>query len=574
MNGQIEVVDMFSMLGIEPEEIKEEKKSRVKTSSNKKKATAGKTKNKDIKLPVTIYTGYRKPLVLTKDDFEGKELVDKNQLLKAMEKVFPEYTSSCTELEKDSKQDNIFYAGFRENFIISKGNVELNKNSKLTLAGTDFDLSSVMTDLKCEVSIEEIAKYFSDSSNKLFTNISIARVNKDTFSPVFKLPILNEELKFPIQVYIFGRDKFKITLEEYKTYLKELGNDVSGDVKYEKGAIEDLIVQRFPDFADGHLELQYNKDFNIVLPCMKLKGIKSSEAKKVMIPTEGTEISLIFTRIPLDPSLFQGQLEVEEKEIILFLNKKYPEYAEDRTRIVYDAENKLIMPIIQGSSKGCLETIIDDPNELMLRTDIKNGEYSLFHYKTMINDELRIFRVESTPVSLTIAPTDNKPGGRFEYRYPFVSGKLYDCAKAFFNEIADIYNTEVLLCLYYDRSENTYFWELPYQRVTISRVFADYDVKMQLNHNFVHIADFHSHNCYPANFSDIDDHDEKGNRVYGVFGPFCSEEETKFIMRAGTGGYYVPITKNQLFTNEKASKDEINTFCNNYIGIAQTKVLF
>ena len=50
-----------------------------------------------------------------------------------------------------------------------------------------------------------------------------------------------------------------------------------------------------------------------------------------------------------------------------------------------------------------------------------------------------------------------------------------------------------------------------------TRIFADIPIDPDWN-NLLHYADIHSHNSMAARFSEIDDEDEKANRLYLVMG--------------------------------------------------------
>lgn len=573
-----EVQDLWSMLGVTPEEPKKAETKEKKPAAEKKSSKSNTAKKDTYKLPVTIYTGYREPLQLTMETFNGKETVDKQQVLSELEKTYPEFAASIVELEQDSKERSNLYIGFKESSILRKGKVKLSDKSKVVLGNLKVDLTSIMSDTECEVEIEDISKLIAETYPVL-GKVGVI-TNKDIIVPIVNLPKLKDKLKFPVTVLVMERDKFVITKEEYEAYLKgqksddedsEDDSEDEEDTSVIQDALEDLIVKRYPDFSNDHLELQFNKDKKAVIAVMKLHG-GTSAVKKVMIPTVGTVISLVFTKIPLDPSMFGGDEEVEESEIVEFLSKDYPEYAPSRTTVVYDEESKLILPLLKGSSKGSTAVVGDEFIDMMEKVSSSNT-YTLLHYEGTLNGELRSFRVEATPVSLTAAPTDGEGGGVYEYRFPTIPGRMFDKVHFFFKAFSTIHNTEVMLRLFYNMNTHKYFFELPRQFVNRASVHAEYDNGLQLNRDLIHIADFHSHNCYPAFFSSIDNSDEKGNKLYGVFGPYIEDAETDFLLRAGTGGYFVPVQKESVFGSDRASNEQLVEFCDKFLNEAERNVI-
>ena len=60
-------------------------------------------------------------------------------------------------------------------------------------------------------------------------------------------------------------------------------------------------------------------------------------------------------------------------------------------------------------------------------------------------------------------------------------------------------------------------WTMEYGKLSKTRIFADIPIDPDWN-NLLHYADIHSHNSMAARFSEIDDEDEKANRLYLVMG--------------------------------------------------------
>lgn len=355
-------MDLFEMFGIDPmtEEVatpkKAEKKSPAKKSKETKAPKAAQTKKEakeeTFELPVTIYTGYRNPLVIPEAG-DGKKVT--LSVLKAkLQERFPEYRTAYTILDVDEKKHSA-WASFSSTREVAKGEIEVSAGDKLTLAGHDLDLSSVMTDETCRISLEAIGDALKNQHPSLYN----AGIVKDgtQMAPVFHAPVLDKELNFPIRLSLYGRENWQITQEEYNEFVVNLGNDVEGNAVFDRKTLEAMVVERYPDFA-GHLELQYLEDANIVVVTMKVKETAQSGNAKgkvktgTMYPTEGTTLSFIFNHVELSPDLFDGKTEVNAKEMIAYCATMYPEFTEANTDLRYEKDKKLIIPVLRGSTKG------------------------------------------------------------------------------------------------------------------------------------------------------------------------------------------------------------------------------
>lgn len=580
--------DLFSTMGfvpVEQEELKCKKKKLVEVSvidldkekkTNRKSSSKKSSSDLKFKIPVIVYTGYREPMEFGKDTFD-KEYVNQDELFNEVIKIAPEYDISYSELQQDSKNKSIAYLGFKSSQSIRKGKVNLTSKSVIMLADSSSDLSELMSNDTCDVEIKAISDYFSNEV-PVISNIAIIQKD-DKIVPIFDMkPLSSEDITFPIRVFIFGRGRLEITEEAYLEFITSLGNEINeGEIiKFDKDICEQLIVDKYPDFGDGHLEIQYNKDVNILVPTMKLKIAKVSITKgEKLYPTDAI-ISLVWTQYKLEPSIFGGEKEVTEKEIINYLSTIHCEYQPNTTTLIYDEKLNIIKPMYKGSSKGSNIELISNSKVLLDRCDVEKYGYQLFEYLYKHNKTSKLFRVESTPVSLTIAPINHNEGGRFEFRLPKVPFSIFRLINIFFEKVSTLYDTEVMLRLFYKKDTQGYYLELPVQRVTSSTIHAEFDQIIQMDYSYIHIADFHSHNKYPAFFSDIDNRDEKANLVYGVFGPYNMNTDAKFCLRASTGGYYKNIKIDDLFTESKSKSiidEDIESFSNQLLFYATDRII-
>lgn len=348
-------MDLFDLFGVETQVQEVEKKSSKKGAKKDAAGKKGAKKSNSQKtedtyaLPITIYTGYREPFVIEKNDSE--DALTLAQLKERLQEKYPEYQVAYTSMIV-KKTEKAARAGFNLEKGVAKGTVDLTKDTRLTLAGYDFDLTQCMSDEKCAVSIEDMQVALKKVHPGL-QHMGIVK-NGDQMAPVFADKVLTtEELAFPIRLSLFGRENWMIEETAYKAFLVEKGYAKEEDsVKYDNNILKEMVIERYPDFK-GFLELQYLQDDNIVLVTMHVKEKTVSCAKKMeMYPTEDVTLSFIFNRVELTPDLFGGKKEVSKKELINYIATLYPEYDEKNTNIRYDKERKLLIPTIQGSTKG------------------------------------------------------------------------------------------------------------------------------------------------------------------------------------------------------------------------------
>lgn len=534
-------MDLFSMFNI-PVETPAEKDTK-KTETKPKKTASAKGGNKSsskkpvkkeelYKLPITVYTGYREPFIIEANEAKYKDGITLKQVKQEVEGVCPEYPAKVTLVEVDSKNSKA-WAAINGMLAVRKGSIKLNQDTQVCLAGHAIDHTSVMTDSECEVSISELQKAFA-AVHPAFAYAGFV-VDGNVITPVFEDGKMPSELKFPVRLCLYGRENWQITQEEYNAFLTGEGNSIEGDAKYNEDTIREMIISRYPDFAGEHLRLRYMDKENIVLVTMYVKSVSSAATagKKTeeLYPTEGTTLSFIFNKVPLSPELFDGKKEVNKKELLSYCATLYPEYDNANTQIRYDKARKLIIPVLQGSSKGAVSDLKMVTDEKELEALKNSGCYELFNYM----DVQRRYRVESTPVSFIKASKGNPDAGTYEYRLPKIPGSILKSIVDFFMLVEKTYGTEVLVRIYWDPDKEEYLLELPEQEVSQSSVMT----KDPLMDGMYPIMDIHSHCHYDAFFSVVDNTDEIGSRLYGVVGSVHNDPQ--FLLRAGTGGCFVNI---------------------------------
>lgn len=163
-------------------------------------------------------------------------------------------------------------------------------------------------------------------------------------------------------------------------------------------------------------------------------------------------------------------------------------------------------------------------------------DYSLFEYAHLGD----CFRGEITPIGDFFMCLTDPEKSSFVFKLPKIPIYILDAISGFFSYIANEYNTEAALQLFYDRKTSSYELYIPEQYVDDVSVEFERNWQMESSDNYYLVADIHSHGNIKAFFSYVDNQDEKGTRLFGVFGGF--NEKPSFFMRAGSGGYFKNIS--------------------------------
>lgn len=121
----------------------------------------------------------------------------------------------------------------------------------------------------------------------------------------------------------------------------------------------------------------------------------------------------------------------------------------------------------------------------------------------------------------------------------------------FFKAICDESKDEVYVQIFWDPKEEIYFNFCPVQEVSGGRV--SYKRDEQMERDYVLCAEIHSHNTMSAQFSSIDDEDEKNDRFYGVIG-HLDHLKPAITMSYVCGGKRQHIGVHHLFTEAPAEE--------------------
>lgn len=532
-------MDLFEMFGVctEPAPKKEEKKKPVK---KEKKSSKNVTSSKEtFDCPMSVITDYGEVKVME----EGKKT--EGELIKILADRYSLPAGKCA-LQKKGKK--VLFSVNREK-VAAKGEIEVGPETALYVANRQrVDVSGLLTSEKSEgISFGKLGTYLADTVSPLFSMVTAfsSGENEVTVIPaVMSRTELDTELSkmtFPFQIGQIDGNVFEVQEDYYESVLKEAGKEISGEKEtgmlYED--VKVFIEKQYPHFK-GEAVFNACSDKNEVLVFVDAKPAKkmaSSTGKSQMIPTEGTEISLIFTKIKLSPEMFGGKTEVGKGEIVKVLGKMYPEYSPARTTIEYDSDAKLIVPILKGASKGCDIPGFNPELPYEKWEEWKHGfEYRLFRTE---KDGVS-YQAEITPISSVLAPMERGEDGEFLWKIEKIPCEIMCAIKEFFLWVYQKYGTEVLVHLWY-HPENGYTVTLPVQWVTEDSVHAEMTACTTVQKGSILVADIHSHGRYRAFYSRTDDEDEQGNRLYGVLGGFDVPENYSCCLRTGTRGYFIGL---------------------------------
>lgn len=545
-------MDLFEMFGVEDVPAPAPKKKEVKKKPEKKKEKkTEKSVPTTFNCPLSVITDFGEVKISEDGTKTERELID----ILAAKFVVP--AEKCVLQEKGK---NLFFSVNREK-VSAKGEIELGPDTVLYVGERqEIDISGLLTSDQPEsVPFGKLGTYLADMASPLFSIVTAfpSSENEVTVIPaVMEQKDLEMELskmKFPFRIGQVDGNVSEIPEDYYESVLKEAGKDASGEKEagllYED--VKEFIKKQYPQFR-GEAVFNACSDKNAILIFVdaKEKRVSSSAAQsKTLIPTEGTSISLIFTKIQLTPEMFGGKKEVRKDEIIKVLGKMYPEYSPGRTTIEYDKENKLVVPILKGATKGC-----DIPGFNPLLSYEKWEEWkndTEYHLFRTAKDGI-IYQAEITPVSSVLAPMYQEGMGRkgkFLWKIEEIPFTILYSIKEFFFWVYQKYGTEVLVHLWY-HPQKGYSVTLPMQWVSISSVNAEMtDCEMESKESIL-VADIHSHGRYRAFYSATDNKDEQGNRLYGVFGGFDALENRSHCLRTGSRGCFVSLDYSDVVNGE------------------------
>ena len=303
----------------------------------------------------------------------------------------------------------------------------------------------------------------------------------------------------------------------------DFGNDSLESVT--QGQIRKLYAVQHPEYENAIFS--YIDAMNCLFPIMNFKKTDAKDKYSLPVKLRGSGFVL-----DLEPSDFNGKTEVTLEEVRVVLEDVYPEFSKERTEMIYD-ERGFIIPVLKGSKKGITITSTRR-NQNLFMVQGKDG------YR---------YRIEQMPY------------GHFECREDGAEADFHLAAQRIPGGLlCEIYwffrknpCKEAAAQIFYDDKTGKYELYFPKQRSNVCHVVFDRD--MALEEEKVLVMDIHSHGRMDAFFSSVDDHDEKGTRLFLVLGKIDSVKPA-CKLRAGITGHYKELALTDVFDLNMCKWDE------------------
>lgn len=313
-------------------------------------------------------------------------------------------------------------------------------------------------------------------------------------------------------------------LDQQETYTgADFGNAELEHVTLDE--IRKAYGKKYPEFENAIFA--YNAERNMLFPVLEFKKNMGNERIGLPILVRGSGFKMMVEKEDL-----KGAESATLEEIRAVIERVYPEFSKERTEMHYDERN-FVIPVLKGSRKG-IQMISERKNQGFYVAQGRDG----FTY-----------RIEQMPYGCFDCRED---GSDVDFRMtgekiPY--GILRDVV-AFFKRNP---RNEAAVQIFYDVDTGKYEIYYPEQKVTSASVVFTRSHDMESDK--VLVMDIHSHGTMQAFFSSIDDHDEKGTRLFMVFGNLDKEEVT-YKLRAGIAGNYKMLKLRDVFEMEDKANEK------------------
>lgn len=160
----------------------------------------------------------------------------------------------------------------------------------------------------------------------------------------------------------------------------------------------------------------------------------------------------------------------------------------------------------------------------------------------------RLYQIRKNAIGTFTAPIDSISEldhitEGFQMKLPKIPMEILMFIFEFFRGLSEKNEYEALVHILYDTVHHRYTVRIPKQRITHASVHSELDEPYP--DECIHVMDMHSHNTMPAEFSGIDDMDEKETRLYAVVGRF-DKGFPDIKVRAGCAGRFIDIPPTQV----------------------------
>jgi len=498
-------MDLLAAFGIDKEDFTEEKKVPKKPKKESKK----KSKCANYKLPILFCGGHLRQIFTDEQETEWSE----EKLKSNLQEVFRELKGiyfKLSILEVEQKEDINTYVKPE----ITR--MEFTNEDKL-----EFPLEVIAGDavlqVESKVALEEIrnmwveqhseyagCKFQYDEKQKLLLPFMESNAPK------------GKQYSTPITVGYLGiKEKYKET-------------DFNTAEIMEKD-IQSKLVEKYPEFTG--CGFAYHEDLELLFPIMQNS---TSTEKKIELVALPVEIRAGGFKLLVQSDDVSGKKQASLEELRKVLEEVYPEYSEERTEMLYDTKH-FVVPVLKSSKKGV--TILSEDSE--------------WTYEVCLNENGVKWRVENTPFGIFKCNISEKNESLFILKAPKISWHLIE-------EVVRIFRRnplyEYAVQIFYDRNSQQYELYEPEQEVAKSRV--TFKRNMEQEREKILVMDIHSHGSYSAFFSQIDDEDEKGVRLYMVFGNL-DQKEYSYALRVGVAGIFGQVALEDIFEKREDESYEI-----------------
>lgn len=307
-------------------------------------------------------------------------------------------------------------------------------------------------------------------------------------------------------------------LDDMVTYTaQDFGDDTLQSVTQEQ--IRKLYAVNHPEFDNA--VFSYVEKINCLFPVVNFK--KTDETAKYSLPLKLRGSGFV---LDLETADFEGKTEVTLEEVRAALEEVYPEFSKERTEMIYD-ERGFIIPVLKGSKKGLTVTSTRKNQNLFLVSGRDGWKY----------------RIEQMPYGQFDCREDGAEAD-FHLSAGKIPGSLFREILRFFQRDP---HREAAAQIFYDDKTGSYELHFPEQKAGVCTVVFDRD--MRLESEKVLVMDAHSHGQMNAFFSSVDDHDEKGTRLFLVLGKIGGRMPA-WKLRAGIAGHYRELALSDVFDME------------------------
>ncbi|MEG0598131.1 MAG: hypothetical protein RR502_08810 [Oscillospiraceae bacterium] len=158
----------------------------------------------------------------------------------------------------------------------------------------------------------------------------------------------------------------------------------------------------------------------------------------------------------------------------------------------------------------------------------------------------KVYELRKSELGEFIAPKNNivefaSVRAGFTPALPRIPDDLLWQVIAFFRSfLAEGDALEAMAHIYWDKENKGFFAHVPKQTVTHTTIHAELAGDAFSEKRYLHYADIHSHNTMAAQFSAVDDADEKATRLYIVIGRL-EQFLPEVAVRVSCGGTFLPI---------------------------------